>query len=95
MLVMSAAFVAPSWRSAGTGSANLTESRLELPFSFWVAVKYGVLFLVLHVVGVLAQHFAGQNGFYLVSVLGGLGIERERRSGRRKPCRQRHVCRPM
>ncbi len=45
---------------------------LELPFSLWVALKYGALFLLLHVVGVLAQQLAGQNGFYFVSFLGGL-----------------------
>jgi uncharacterized membrane protein (DUF4010 family) len=45
---------------------------LELPFSLWVALKYGALFVLLHVVGVLAQQFAGQSGFYFVSFLGGL-----------------------
>lgn len=46
--------------------------KLELPFSLWVAVRYGVLFLALHVIGVVAQHYAGQAGFYVVSFLGGL-----------------------
>lgn len=73
MLLVSAAFVFASWRSkVQVTQENVPDVRLELPFSLWGALKYGVIFLVLHVVGVLAQKFAGEAGFYAVSFLGGL-----------------------
>jgi uncharacterized membrane protein (DUF4010 family) len=46
--------------------------KLELPFSLPQALKYGVVFLVLHVLGGLTQRQFGNLGFYAVSVLGGL-----------------------
>ncbi|MBB3181187.1 MgtC/SapB family protein [Variovorax sp. Sphag1AA] len=48
------------------------EIKLELPFSLPLALKYGVVFLVLHVVGGLTQHQFGDLGFYFVCVVGGL-----------------------
>jgi uncharacterized membrane protein (DUF4010 family) len=45
--------------------------KLELPFSLPLALKYGFVFLVLHVVGELAQRHFGELGFYFVSVVGG------------------------
>ncbi len=44
----------------------------DLPFSLPLALKYGVVFLALHVVGGLTQRFMGDVGFYVVSVIGGL-----------------------
>lgn len=44
----------------------------DLPFSLPQALRYGLLFLVLHVLGALAQHAFGNAGFYVVSVVGGL-----------------------
>ena len=44
----------------------------DLPFSLPQAFKYGFLFLLLHVLGALAQRSFGDAGFYGVSVLGGL-----------------------
>ena len=46
--------------------------KLDLPFSLPLALKYGLVFLVLHVVGELAQRQFGQLGFYFVSAVGGL-----------------------
>ena len=45
---------------------------LASPFSLSVALKYGVIFLVLQVAGTLAERGAGELGFYGVSALGGL-----------------------
>jgi uncharacterized membrane protein (DUF4010 family) len=45
---------------------------LDLPFSLPQALKYGVVFLLLHVVGALTQRQFGDTGFYFVSVVGGL-----------------------
>ncbi|SEL39921.1 Uncharacterized membrane protein, DUF4010 family [Roseateles sp. YR242] len=49
-----------------------TDIKLELPFSLPVALRYGLLFLALHVVGRLMQRQFGDAGFYLVTVVGGL-----------------------
>jgi uncharacterized membrane protein (DUF4010 family) len=45
---------------------------LDLPFSLPQALRYGVVFLLLHVVGALTQRQFGDAGFYFVSVVGGL-----------------------
>ncbi len=45
---------------------------LESPFSLSAVLKYGSLFVALAVFGAAAQKVAGQAGFYVVSVLGGL-----------------------
>lgn len=45
---------------------------LESPFSLSAVLKYGALFVGLAVLGAAGQRFAGQAGFYVVSVLGGL-----------------------
>jgi uncharacterized membrane protein (DUF4010 family) len=71
MLLVCILFTAANWNRQETIDA-VPEVELELPFSLWVALKYGVVFLALHLVGVLAQQFAGQFGFYAVSFLGGL-----------------------
>ena len=47
------------------------EMKLGLPFSLPLALKYGVVFLVLHIVGGLTQRMFGNVGFYFVSVVGG------------------------
>ncbi len=45
---------------------------LTSPFSLRSALKFGVIFLVLQVVGTVAQAVFGRFGFYAVSVVGGL-----------------------
>lgn len=45
---------------------------LPLPFSLTAALKYGLLFLVLHIAGVLTQQGLGEMGFYAVSMIGGV-----------------------
>lgn len=45
---------------------------LPLPFSLSAALKYGLLFLVLHVAGVVMQQSLGEMGFYAVSLVGGV-----------------------
>ncbi len=52
--------------------AQAPDIKLGLPFSLPLALKYGVVFLVLHVVGGLTQRTFGDVGFYFVSVVGGL-----------------------
>ncbi|RQO35990.1 magnesium transporter accessory protein [Herminiimonas sp. KBW02] len=45
---------------------------LPLPFSLSAALKYGLLFLILHIAGVIAQQGFGEAGFYAVSLIGGV-----------------------
>ncbi|MQR01177.1 DUF4010 domain-containing protein [Glaciimonas sp. GS1] len=45
---------------------------LPLPFSLRAAFKYGLLFLLLHIAGVITQDSFGELGFYAVSLIGGL-----------------------
>jgi uncharacterized membrane protein (DUF4010 family) len=44
---------------------------LQSPFSLKSAIKFGLIFLALQVVGTLAQVWLGQVGFYAVSLVGG------------------------
>lgn len=46
--------------------------KLELPFSLPLALKYGAVFLLLHIVGAVTQRQFGDMGFYFVSIIGGL-----------------------
>jgi uncharacterized membrane protein (DUF4010 family) len=45
---------------------------LRSPFSLQSALKFGLIFLVLQIVGTLAQDALGHAGFYAVSIVGGL-----------------------
>ncbi|MFT3819051.1 MAG: MgtC/SapB family protein [Rubrivivax sp.] len=73
MLVVAALFIFASWHGKPRPALeDVPDVKLELPFSLWVALRYGLLFLALHIVGVLAQNLAGSAGFYAVSLLGGL-----------------------
>jgi uncharacterized membrane protein (DUF4010 family) len=45
--------------------------KMSSPFSLTSALRFGVLFLIIEVVGTLAQRALGQGGFYLVSLAGG------------------------
>lgn len=72
MLLVSAGLVAGSFHRLHRGVADpVPEIRMTMPFSLPQALKYGVIFLVLHVVGALAQRQFGDAGFYVTSVLGG------------------------
>jgi uncharacterized membrane protein (DUF4010 family) len=59
----------------GPSTSGTSEERplaLKSPFSLRSALKFGLIFLVLQVVGSLAQSFFGRFGFYAVSLAGGL-----------------------
>ena len=45
---------------------------LPLPFSLTAALKYGLLFLILHIAGVVMQQSLGDMGFYAISLIGGV-----------------------
>ncbi|QGZ41998.1 uncharacterized membrane protein (DUF4010 family) [Pseudoduganella flava] len=74
MLAASAFFVFARRRGPALQTppgADPQDNQIMLPFSLWSALKYGLVFLLLHIVGVLTQKYFGNAGFYLVSVLGG------------------------
>jgi uncharacterized membrane protein (DUF4010 family) len=58
--------------AAGTTSEAPPDLKLEQPFSLKAALKFGFIFLVLSVAGILAQRSLGVFGFYAVSIAGGL-----------------------
>ena len=71
MLIASLFF---AWRSLHHDLQNseAVNLQLEQPFSLPAALKFGLIFLSLHVAGSLAQRYLGTFGFYAVSVAGGL-----------------------
>jgi uncharacterized membrane protein (DUF4010 family) len=58
--------------AADENAPSLPAATLESPFSLTAALKYGLVFLGLHVAGVVAQRLIGAAGFYMVSFAGGL-----------------------
>lgn len=73
MMVASAGLVLWSYRRRNRALVEAAPNiKLDLPFSLPLALKYGVVFLILHIVGGLTQKFFGETGFYFVSVVGGV-----------------------
>ncbi len=73
MLLVSIAMVAWGYRASQRKDAPRADPiSLVTPFSLAQALKYGALFLALHVVGGLTQREFGDYGFFFVSVIGGL-----------------------
>ncbi len=70
MLLLSVAL----WRSHPVLVDNTSPKPLTLdsPFSFSAALKFGLVFLALNVIGALAQRNFGSASFYFVSAAGGL-----------------------
>lgn len=73
MLLTSTALVLWSYRRRERPSGEeAPQMKLELPFSLPLALKYGAVFLLLHIVGAVTQRQFGDMGFYFVSIIGGL-----------------------
>ncbi len=75
MLAASAVFVFVPRGASGQAAPPAEEpadNQIVLPFSLWSALKYGLIFLLLHIVGVLTQKYFGNVGFYVVSAIGGM-----------------------
>ncbi len=61
------------WRiPAAVPTGTTSTLSLESPFQLSAALKFGLVFLLLNVVGALAQRHFGSASFYFVSVAGGL-----------------------
>ena len=54
------------------GAEAAPDLHMAMPFSLPQALKYGAIFLALHILGALTQRQFGDAGFYVVSVVGGL-----------------------
>lgn len=68
-------FIGSTWfllfqRSTTPDVAAPPDLKLHSPFSLRSVVKYGVLFLVLQVAGVVAQRAFGSLGFFVVTIIG-------------------------
>ncbi len=73
MLAASATLVSWSFHQRRRqGSVGIPTLHMAMPFSLPQALRYGAIFLGLHVIGALTQRQFGDAGFYVVSVLGGL-----------------------
>ena len=72
MIVTVAALVFRSYLGRSRALAEASSLQLELPFSLPMALRYGALFLVLHIVGTLVQREFGESGFYVITAIGGL-----------------------
>jgi len=59
-------------RSPERDASAALQIPLRSPFSLQSALKFGLIFLVLQVVGKLAQNVLGEAGFYAVSLAGGV-----------------------
>jgi uncharacterized membrane protein (DUF4010 family) len=64
------------WRAPGLETPPATGETsplvLESPFKLFAALKFGLVFLILNVVGALAQRNFGSASFYFISIAGGL-----------------------
>jgi len=73
MLGVGGLLVALSQRRGRQSEAGTpAEIHLDMPFSLPQALKYGVIFMLLHALGALTQREFGDAGFYFVSIAGGL-----------------------
>jgi uncharacterized membrane protein (DUF4010 family) len=75
LLMMASSLILVLWNYRQRNRQLLEEApdiNFDLPFSLPLALRYGAVFLVLHVIGGLTQRYFGDVGFYVVSVVGGL-----------------------
>jgi uncharacterized membrane protein (DUF4010 family) len=74
MLLSGVAMLIARFRSRTADVPDPAQAELPLssPFSITTALRYGLLFLVLQIAGVLAQRSLGHSGFYVVCLLGGI-----------------------
>src|SRR5262249_50721398 len=63
------ALLGPRFGTAGSSDVPLA---IRSPFSLRSALKFGLIFLGLQLLGGFAQRWFGHLGFYIVSLLGGL-----------------------
>ena len=72
LLAMTIMAAALAWRRLAQGNGTVESLRLSSPIALGHVLRFALLFLVLAVVGALAQRALGGVGFVVVGVLGGL-----------------------
>ena len=72
LLAMTFMAAALAWRRLAQGNGTVESLRLSSPIALGHVLRFALLFLVLAVVGALAQRALGGVGFVVVGVLGGL-----------------------
>ncbi len=60
------------WRQRKQAQGEIGELKLSSPLSLSKVLKFGLIFLVIEILGTLAQRYLGHLGFLIVSVVGGL-----------------------
>jgi uncharacterized membrane protein (DUF4010 family) len=69
MILVSVIFL---WYQRKRAGGDIGELKLSSPLSLSRVLKFGFIFLVIEVIGTLAQRYFGHVGFLIVSVVGGL-----------------------
>ncbi len=72
LTVMTAMAVLFIWQQRRHGQNRIADVKLDSPLSLSKVLKFGVIFLVIEMVGSIGQRYLGHLGFLLVSVIGGL-----------------------
>jgi uncharacterized membrane protein (DUF4010 family) len=72
LVVMAVAALFFIWREKEHGQDRIAELKLSSPLSLLKVLKFGLIFLIIQIVGSLGQRYLGHLGFLLVSFLGGL-----------------------
>jgi uncharacterized membrane protein (DUF4010 family) len=71
MLAVAALWAASPMRAASPPSANPSETSLASPFSLWAALKFGLIFLMINILGIAVSRWFGDAGFYGLSLVAG------------------------
>lgn len=58
--------------AVSTSAPEMPALSLKSPFSLSAALRFGIILIAIQVAGVIGQHFLGDLGVYLTSLLGGL-----------------------
>jgi uncharacterized membrane protein (DUF4010 family) len=72
LIAMALAALACIWQQRKHGPKQIGELRLSSPLSLPKVLKFGLIFLLIEIVGNIGQRYFGHFGFLLVSVIGGL-----------------------
>jgi uncharacterized membrane protein (DUF4010 family) len=72
LIIMTLAAVLFIWRQRRRAHSQIGELNLSSPLSLPKVLKFGLIFLIIQMVGSLGQRYFGHFGFLLVAVFGGL-----------------------
>ncbi len=72
LMVMTSVAVICIWQQRKHGQNRIGDVKLDSPLSLSKVLKFGVIFLIIEIIGSIGQRYLGHLGFLLVSVIGGL-----------------------